>query len=77
MKKITKPVFFIVLFVIMFFTVSQFFGISTQYGDIKTTYIKSLSDIRWGIDIRGGVDVTFTPPEGTDATDAQMDSARK
>jgi len=76
-KKITKPVFFIVLFVIMFFTVSQFFGISTQYGDIKTTYIKSLSDIRWGIDIRGGVDVTFTPPEGTDATDAQMDSAKE
>lgn len=77
MKKITKPVFFIVLFVIAFFTLSQVWGIYTQYGDIKTTYVKSASDIRWGIDIRGGVDVTFTPPEGTDATDSQMDSAKE
>ena len=77
MKKITKPVFFIVLFVIAFFTLSQVWGIYTQYGDIKTTYIKSASDIRWGIDIRGGVDVSFTPPEGVDATDSQMDSAKE
>lgn len=77
MKKITKPVFFIVLFVIAFFAISQVFGLSSQYGDIKTTYIKSASDIRWGIDIRGGVDVTFTPPEEFDATNAQMDSAKE
>ena len=77
MKKITKPVFFIVFFLIAFYALSQVWGISTQYGDIKTTYIKSASDIRWGIDIRGGVDVTFTPPDGIDATNAQMDSAKE
>ncbi len=77
MNKITKPVFFIVLFVIAFFSLSQVFGITSQYGDIKTTYIKSADQIRWGIDIRGGVDVTFTPPEGVDATDSQMDSAKE
>jgi len=76
-NKITKPVFFIVLFVIAFFSLSQVFGITSQYGDIKTTYIKSADQIRWGIDIRGGVDVTFTPPEGFDATDSQMDSAKQ
>ena len=35
------------------------FGVSYQYGDTKNTYIKGASDIRFGIDIRGGVDVTF------------------
>ena len=28
------------------------------YGDTKNIYIKGASDIRFGIDIRGGVDVT-------------------
>lgn len=77
MNKIKKPVFFIVLFVIAFFSLSQVFGISSQYGDIKTTYIKSADQIRWGIDIRGGVDVTFTPPQGVNATNSQMDSAKQ
>lgn len=76
-NKIKKPVFFIVFFVIAFFTLSQVFGISSYYGDIKHTYIKSAEEIRWGIDIRGGVDVTFTPPDGIEATDEQMDSAKE
>lgn len=77
MKNVKKPVFFVVLGVLILFTLSVVVGISSQYGDIKTTYIKGLDEIRWGIDIRGGVDVTFTPPEGTDATDEQMDSAKE
>ena len=76
MKKKSKSVFFIVTFLILALTYTTFFGISTTYGDIKKTYVKSAADIRWGIDIRGGVDVTFTPPEGTDATDTQMDAAQ-
>ena len=51
-------------------------GVHTQYGDITTTWIRGVSDIRWGIDIRGGVDVTFAPPEGYDATDTEMDAAQ-
>ncbi len=51
-------------------------GVHTFYGDITTTWIRGLSDIRWGIDIRGGVDVTFTPPEGYEADQYQMDAAR-
>lgn len=76
MKNIKKPVFFIVAIVIFAFTYLSLIGIHTQYGDIKTTWISGLSDIRWGIDIRGGVDVTFTPPEGYDATADEMDAAK-
>ena len=51
-------------------------GVHTYYGDITSTWIRGLADIRWGIDIRGGVDVTFTPPEGYDADNDEMDAAR-
>lgn len=37
-------------------------GISSYKGDIKTSYIWGIDDIRWGIDIRGGVNVTFGVP---------------
>jgi protein-export membrane protein SecD len=49
--------------------------VHTQYGDVGTTWIKGVADIRWGIDIRGGVDVTFTPPTDYNATDAEMAAA--
>ena len=75
MKRVGKPVFFIVLALILAFSYLSLFGISTQVADTKNVYIKGVNDIRWGIDIRGGVDVVFTPPEGTDATEEQMDAA--
>lgn len=75
MKRVGKPVFFIVSILIVALMVVSITGISTTYGDKTTAYIKGGNDIRWGIDIRGGVDVTFTPPDGVDATEAQMDAA--
>ena len=75
MRTVGKPVVFVVVAIIIVFTTLAFFGISTSYGDITTTYIKGVDDIRWGIDIRGGVDVTFTPPEGYDATPEEMAAA--
>lgn len=75
MKRIGKPVFFIVVLFIALLTYATFFGISTTFGDVTKTYIKGAGDIRWGIDIRGGVDVTFSPPDDFDATDDQMASA--
>ncbi len=77
MKKIKKPVFFIVFLIIIAFSYSAIFGVKYQYGDIITTHIKDVSDIRLGIDIQGGVDVTFTPAEGVDATDEQLDSVKE
>ena len=77
MNKVKKPVFFVVFALIVLFVYSVLCGFSTYYGDITTKYIKGVSDIRMGIDIRGGVDVTFTPPEGFDADDSQLDSAKE
>lgn len=75
MKRVGKPVFFVVVGLIFLLTYAAFFGISSTYGDVTKTYIKGADQIRWGIDIRGGVDVTFTPPEGVDATDEEMAAA--
>ena len=75
MNKISKPVFFIVFAVIALFTVTTVFGVHSQYGDIVTTYVHGADDIRLGIDIQGGVDVTFEPADGADATEEQMDAA--
>lgn len=75
MKKFGKPVVFIVIALIFALTYLSFFGLSNTYGDIKTTYFKGADEIRWGIDIRGGVEVTFTPPEDVDATKEQIAAA--
>ncbi|MDE6593169.1 MAG: protein translocase subunit SecD [Oscillospiraceae bacterium] len=77
MKRVKKPVFFVVFILIALFALSVLFGISSYFGDIETVYIKGVDDIRFGIDIKGGVDVTFTPPEGFDATEAQLDAAKE
>ncbi|MFA5657789.1 MAG: MMPL family transporter [Oscillospiraceae bacterium] len=76
MRRVKKPVFFIVAVCIAVFTFVTLTGISSRYGDNKTTYIKGAEDIRWGIDIRGGVDVTFAPPEGYNASESEMNAAK-
>lgn len=68
--------FVVVAVLIVLFALSAVFGVSYTYGDVKTTYVKGVSDIRFGIDIRGGVDVTFMPADGQDATDDQMNAAK-
>ena len=75
MKRVGNPVFAIVVVILALVSYAAFFGISNTYGDVETVYIKGADDIRWGIDIRGGVDVTFSPPEGYDATEAEMSAA--
>lgn len=77
MRKVKKPVFFVILLLIVLFALSVFFGFSIYYGDMSTVYIKGVNNIRFGIDIKGGVDVTFTPPEDVEATDANMDAAKE
>ena len=58
------------------FVYTAFFGVAVKYGDVTTTYIKGAKDIRFGVDIKGGVNVTFVPSDGYDATDEQLDAAR-
>lgn len=74
-KKTRKSTFFIVVAFIVLFTVSAVTGLDYLYGDNTTTIIKGVNDIRLGIDIKGGVDVTFAPADGYDATDEQLDAA--
>ena len=75
MKKGNTAVFFIVLALILAFAASTIVGLDYQYGDISTTYIHGLDDIRLGIDIQGGVDVTFEPENGIEATEQQLAAA--
>ena len=75
MKRIGKPVFFIVFVIILALAYTSVFGIYGENGDFKITYIKGINDIRWGIDINGGVEAVFAP-DGKDATDAEMESVK-
>ncbi len=72
MRKRSKLVFFSVLALILALAYTSFFGISSEYGDYTNVIFKGADEIRLGIDIRGGVEVTFTPADGVDATDEQM-----
>lgn len=77
MKKKNKWQFFVVFALIIFLFVTSIVGIDNVYGDTRDIYIKSAKDIRLGIDIRGGVDATFTPPEDVKATEEQMRAAEE
>lgn len=76
MKRIPKPVFFIVALLILLFSYTAIFGVSYYVGDNKQTVIKSITDIRWGTDIRGGVEATFLPADNYNATEKELDSAK-
>ena len=76
MKRIPRALFFIVAILILLFSYTSIFGVSYYVGDNKETIVKGIGDIRWGTDIRGGVEATFEPADGYDATDEQLDSAK-
>ena len=75
MKKTGKKTFFIVVAFIALFAVTAVFGIDKIYGDNRSTFVKGVDDIRLGIDIKGGVDVTFGPAGDYDADSDQLASA--
>ena len=58
------------------FVYTAFFGVYAKYGDVTKTYIKGAQDIRFGVDIKGGVNVTFVPSDGYDATEEQLEAAQ-
>jgi len=76
-KRTGKLAFFVVFFLILALTFATFFGIESYYGDTRKVYVKGAKDIRWGIDIRGGVEAVFSPDkEGVDITEDDMDAAK-
>ena len=76
-KRVGKPVFFIILVLILATTFMAFFGIEDYYGDTRNVYVKGANDIRWGIDISGGVEAVFSPDKtGIDISEDDMASAK-
>ena len=75
MKRRGKSIFFIVAALIFAMAYTAFFGIKQSYGETETVWVKGASDIRFGIDIKGGVDATFMPADGQDATDEELEAA--
>lgn len=77
MKRVGKPVVFILVLLIALISFASFFGISTTYGDVTRTYVKGLGDVQWGIDIQGGIEVVFYPADEYDATEEEMATAEE
>ncbi len=76
-KRTAKPVFFVIVALILALTYLAFFGVENYYGDTRQVYFKGANDIRWGIDISGGVEAVFSPDkEGVKITDDDMDAAK-
>ena len=72
-----KLVFVLVFVLILALAYTAFFGIDNYYGDTRKIYFKGADDIRWGIDIKGGVEAVFSPDkQDVEITDADMDSAK-
>ena len=77
MKRTAKPTFFIVALLIFALAYTTFFGVYTTFGDRQDTVLRGVSDIRFGIDIRGGIDVTFGPvDESVSVSQANLDGAK-
>lgn len=76
-KKTGKWVFFAIFAIILSLTLTAFLGVDNYYGDTRNVYLKGANDIRWGIDIRGGVEAVFTPDIKADKITADDMSAAK
>jgi len=76
-RRTGKPVFFVIFILILALTYTAFFGIDNYYGDTREIYFKGANDIRWGIDISGGVEAVFSPDkEGVKITEDDMSAAK-
>ena len=76
-KTSRKSTFFVILALILALTYLAFFGIENYYGDIRQVYVKGANDIRWGIDISGGVEAVFSPDkQDVEITPEDMDAAK-
>ena len=76
-KRSRKSTFFVIFALILALTYLAFFGVENYYGDIRQLYVKGASDIRWGIDISGGVEAVFSPDkEDVEITEDDMDAAK-
>ena len=77
MKRTPKAAFFIVAVLILTLCATAIFGVYGQFGDRTDTVIRGIADIRWGVDIQGGVDVVFGPADkDANPTAEQIDAVK-
>ena len=77
MKRTSKATFFIVAVLIFALAYTAFFGVYTTYGDRGDTVFRGAGDIRFGIDIRGGIDATFGPADDSvTVTQSNLDGVK-
>lgn len=77
-KPVGKAVFFIIFAFIIALTCTTIFGVNNYYADREDIYIKGVSDIRWGIDIQGGVEAIFVPDiKDANITSTNMEAAKQ
>lgn len=75
-----KAAFFIVAGIILIIGYLAFFGLSFHFGEYNQYVFKlpGAADMRFGIDIRGGVDAVFEPAdENAKPTADQLAAARE
>lgn len=76
-KTSRKSTFFVIFALILALTYLAFFGVDNYYGDIRKVYVKGANDIRWGIDISGGVEAVFSPDiSDVEITENDMQAAK-
>ena len=76
-KRTGKLVFFVVFILIIALTYTAFFGVENYYGDTREIIFKGAEDIRWGIDIQGGVEAVFSPnKQDIEISDDDMDASK-
>lgn len=77
MKRTPKAAFFIVAVLILTLCITAIFGVYGKFGDRTDTIIRGIADIRWGVDIQGGVDVVFGPADkDANPTAEQIDAVK-
>lgn len=75
--KAKKSIFFIVAAVIFLISYVAFFGVHIPLSDGRSFDIQGAPDMRFGIDIRGGVDAVFEPTDQTIVpTAAELEAAK-
>ena len=78
MKRRSKATGIVLMLLILAFSYTAMMGIKVPNRDLSDTYIKGVADIRYGIDIKGGVNVIFTPDESAaNVTKENMQAAEE
>ncbi len=76
MKKKGWIAFVVIFALIVALSYLAFFGIEDYYGDTRKLYVKGAKDIRWGIDISGGVEAVFAPDKEGEISRGDIDAAK-